>query len=430
MENKTKKNSPLVYFILMFIVAVFFELYWINIHPYDYFMLIGIGLVVLITGYLSFDGIIKMKNAADDLRREQNETMIKAQKAIYLATKKNAAEAENMQIQSLKAINVLMDRMVEAITEKQIEANSSSGESEDISAIINQLTESNAKLVREVQSAITVNQLVKANEDLIKNVQNVLSGQPVSLAETTAAKTIVTREPVKVPEPVVIPEPTVTPEPVITPEPVEVPEPVITPEPVEIPEPAVTPEPVTTPEPVEVPEPNISPEPFETPESIPEEIPVAEDFDTSTDNNPLHISEEFINLATGTDDSDDDTINIDDITLEELDDINSAPSPLPEIQDDDISDITTEEAIESDIAVAEAAAADASQTIEAIEAASEPDETIDEPEVSVIAEDMEDNDDSSAMEDEDDNSAMASALEKGPNDALSPEEIAALFANL
>lgn len=338
MEKNTKKNSPLVYFILTFITAVFFELYWINIHPYDYFMLVGIGLVVLITGYLSFDGIIKMRSEAEELKREQNETMIKAQKAIYLATKKNAAEAENMQIQSLKAVNVLMDRMVENITQKQLETKTSSGEPMDITGLINELTASNAKLAKEVQNAITVNQLVKANENLIKNVQSVLNGQSADLSESLNIS-----EPAVTPDPVIEPEPT-TPMPYVEPET----------------EPAV---------------------PVEVPETVPEELPVAEALEDM-----------------------DDTINIDEMTLEELDEINPAPMyEFPEY--DDAGSLSTEDAMNNDIADAEAAVADVSQTIEAMEAA-------DDLEASLV------------------DTEASSSNEKGPNDALTPEEIAALFESL
>lgn len=412
MEKNTKKNSPLVYFILTFITAVFFELYWINIHPYDYFMLIGIGLVVLITGYLSFDGVIKMRNESEELKREQNETMIKAQKAIYLATKKNAAEAENMQIQGLKAVNVLMDRMVENITQKQLETKASSDSPMDITGLINELSESNAKLAREVQNAITVNQLVKANENLIKNVQSVLNGQSAGLPE---AEPTITHEPVTTPEPLITPNPVTTPEPLVTPSPVIEPEPLVTPNPVIEPEPLVTPNPIITPETPE-PEPLTTPDiepyaPVEIPETIPEELPVAEDFDNMED-----------------------TINIDEITLEELDEINPPPMyDFPEY--DDTAELTTEDAMNNDIAGAEAAVADVSQTIEAMEAVSDleaalVDTNVEEIEKSMTeAKDIEaeaalDNDTSEEA------SEINSVSEKGPNDALTPEEIAALFESL
>ncbi len=388
MEKNTKKNSPLVYFILTFITAVFFELYWINIHPYDYFMLIGIGLVVLITGYLSFDGVIKMRNESEELKREQNETMIKAQKAIYLATKKNAAEAENMQIQGLKAVNVLMDRMVENITQKQLETKASADSPMDITGLINELSESNAKLAREVQNAITVNQLVKANENLIKNVQSVLNGQSADLSE---AETTITHEPVTAPEPLITPNPVTTPEPLVTPNPIITPE---TPEP----------EPLTTPDT----EPYA---PVEIPETIPEELPVAEDFDNMED-----------------------TINIDEITLEELDEINPPPMyDFPEY--DDTAELTTEDAMNNDIAGAEAAVADVSQTIEAMEAVSDLEAALVDTNVEEIEKSMTEAKDSEAgaaldNDTSEEASEINSVSEKGPNDALTPEEIAALFESL
>lgn len=406
MEKNTKKNSPLVYFILTFITAVFFELYWINIHPYDYFMLIGIGLVVLITGYLSFDGVIKMRNESEELKREQNETMIKAQKAIYLATKKNAAEAENMQIQGLKAVNVLMDRMVENITQKQLETKASADSPMDITGLINELSESNAKLAREVQNAITVNQLVKANENLIKNVQSVLNGQSADLSE---AETTITHEPVTAPEPLITPKPVIEPEPFVTPNPVIEPEPLITPNPIIEPEPLVTPE---TPEPEPLTPPDIEPyAPVEIPETIPEELPVAEDFDNM-----------------------DDTINIDEITLEELDEINPPPMyDFPEY--DDTTELTTEDAMNNDIAGAEAAVADVSQTIEAMEAVSDLEAALVDTNVEEIEKSMTEAKDSEAgaaldNDTSEEASEINSVSEKGPNDALTPEEIAALFESL
>lgn len=402
MEKNTKKNSPLVYFILTFITAVFFELYWINIHPYDYFMLVGIGLVVLITGYLSFDGIIKMRSEAEELKREQNETMIKAQKAIYLATKKNAAEAENMQIQSLKAVNVLMDRMVENITQKQLETKTSSGEPMDITGLINELTASNAKLAKEVQNAITVNQLVKANENLIKNVQSVLNGQSVDLSES-----------LNINEPTVIPNPPIEPEPTVTPNPVIEPEPAVTPDPVIEPEPAVTPDPVIEPEPT-TPMPYVEPEtepavPVEVPETVPEELPVAEALEDMED-----------------------TINIDEMTLEELDEINPAPMyEFPEY--DDAGSLSTEDAMNNDIADAEAAVADVSQTIEAMEAADDLDEDLVGTDVEDIVKSMTETEEAAAPLDDgtkEEDAEVSPTNKKGPNDALTPEEIAALFESL
>ena len=150
---------------------------------------------------------------------------------------------------------------------------------------------------------------------------------------------------------------------------------------------------------------------MEIPETIPEELPVAEDFDNMED-----------------------TINIDEITLEELDEINPPPMyDFPEY--DDTAELTTEDAMNNDIAGAEAAVADVSQTIEAMEAVSDleaalVDTNVEEIEKSMTeAKDIEaeaalDNDTSEEA------SEINSVSEKGPNDALTPEEIATLFESL
>ncbi|NLL92748.1 MAG: hypothetical protein GX225_01180 [Clostridiales bacterium] len=195
MEPKHTTNYGTTYLAILFIIAVFFELYWIMTDPYNYFMLIGTGIIVIITGYLTFDSIEKKKR--DDAKRlaEESELMIKAQKAIYLATKKNTKEAEKNHMQNLKAIELMMNNLINAqkdmtslmitkneeISSKQVESKPQS--SGDMSSLIEQLSASNAKLAKEVQSAITVNELIKANADLVKNVREVLSSTTTSASQ-------------------------------------------------------------------------------------------------------------------------------------------------------------------------------------------------------------------------------------------------------
>ncbi len=175
-EHKKSKNSPIIFYLLGFIVASFFELYWITNFTYDYFMILGIGLIVVIMGYLAFDGIYKAVREAEELRREQNELMIKAQKAIYLATKKNAAEADKIQTGTIQAIDMMMNKIIEAPLIAQ-----DSTKPTDMTGLIAELTESNARLAKEVQNAVTVNQLVKANADLVQNVREVLNGHATNI---------------------------------------------------------------------------------------------------------------------------------------------------------------------------------------------------------------------------------------------------------
>lgn len=192
MDTKSNKNYGTTFFALAFIVAIFFELYFIMTNPYNYFMLIGIGIIMIILGYLTFDSISKAKEAAAKQLNEQNEMMLKASKAIYLATKRNTQETQKQHAQNIKAIEYMMNNMIsnekdmvnamitknEEIAAKQITAKP---EGNDMSSLIEQLSASNAKLAKEVQSAITVNELVKANADLVKNVREVLGNSQSAL---------------------------------------------------------------------------------------------------------------------------------------------------------------------------------------------------------------------------------------------------------
>lgn len=173
-ETGKTKGSPVVFFILTFIASIFFEFYLMTNFPYEYLLLFGTGLIVLITGYLSIDTLLRNIKEAEEIRKEQNELMIKAQKAIYLATKKSSSEAEDTQIKTLQSVDLMVNKLIENINFKQLEDNS--GKSNDISGLIDQLTSSNDKLAKEVQNAITVNELVKANADLVQNVKQVLNG--------------------------------------------------------------------------------------------------------------------------------------------------------------------------------------------------------------------------------------------------------------
>ena len=216
-NNQNKSFNGLPFYSLTFLVALLFELYWILNGPTDYFMLIGIGIIVVITGYLTIDTISKARAADLAARQAQNETMIKAQKAIYLATKKNVMETEKTREQSMKTLEVLMAGMVSSqkdlikvITAKSDEFAAKQiamGEpSADVGELVDKLTKSNDKLAKQVQEAVTITELVKANAELVKNVQEMFGNNLAAGAATD--------EPVVAPSPVVE-EPVITPTPVI-----------------------------------------------------------------------------------------------------------------------------------------------------------------------------------------------------------------------
>lgn len=171
-QKDNVKNYGTAYYAMAFLAAFFFEFYWIMTNPYEYFMLIGTGIIMIIMGYLTIDSILKAKADNDALKAEQNEMMLKAQKAIYIATKKNSKDTEYRQIQSIKAVELMMNKM---ISSQQALLEDKKPAADDMSSLIDQLSASNAKLAKEVQSAITVNQLVKANADLVRNVKEALS---------------------------------------------------------------------------------------------------------------------------------------------------------------------------------------------------------------------------------------------------------------
>ena len=241
-QKNYRKNYGIPFFSMAFLAACVFEFYWIMSNPYDHFMLIGIGIIMLITGYLTVDSILKIKADSDAEKAEQNDMILKAQKAIYIATKKNAKDADMRQAQSVKAVELMMNKM---ITSQQALLEDKKSDGDDMTSLIDQLSASNAKLAKEVQSAITVNQLVKANADLVKNVKEALSANSMSAAETADLGAYVSAA---VATPVVAPQPVVAPSPVAAPQPAVAPTPVIVPEVVAEPEPIIIPDVITEPE--------------------------------------------------------------------------------------------------------------------------------------------------------------------------------------
>ncbi|MBE5940412.1 MAG: hypothetical protein E7266_08445 [Lachnospiraceae bacterium] len=201
-KNKSPHKVNTVIFIILFLIAILFEIYWIMTYPEDIFMLIGIGLVAIIMGFFAFEGIMDTYMEVQKQRYEQNEMLIKTQKALYLATKKNSAMLETKSEQNIEAIKYLVLKMSEnqqqmtnLIREnneemaKRIETSGSDFSSSDISQLVDKLAKSNERLTKEVQAAVTVNELVKSNAELVKSVKEVL-GQSVSavssLEETPA----------------------------------------------------------------------------------------------------------------------------------------------------------------------------------------------------------------------------------------------------
>ena len=396
-QKNYRKNYGIPFFSMAFLAACVFEFYWIMSNPYDHFMLIGIGIIMLITGYLTVDSILKIKADSDAEKAEQNDMILKAQKAIYIATKKNAKDADMRQAQSVKAVELMMNKM---ITSQQALLEDKKSDGDDMTSLIDQLSASNAKLAKEVQSAITVNQLVKANADLVKNVKEALSANSMSAAETAdlgayvsaaVATPVVAPQPVVAPTPVAAPQPAVAPTPVIVPEVVAEPEPIIVPEVVAEPEPIIIPEVVAEPEPIIVPEVIAEPEPIIIEEA--EVVPTMDDL--GFDLNELDMS-----TMPNEDDDFDATMNEieNEINLDKM------------AESEALEDITIPDEMTPEL---DAAIDDGSDIM--IDTIGDDDTDHTNIEVDTIT---------------DESNPFASKVDDSPNKQLTEEEIAALFASL
>lgn len=415
-QKNYRKNYGIPFFSMAFLAACVFEFYWIMSNPYDHFMLIGIGIIMLITGYLTVDSILKIKADSDAEKAEQNDMILKAQKAIYIATKKNAKDADMRQAQSVKAVELMMNKM---ITSQQALLEDKKSDGDDMTSLIDQLSASNAKLAKEVQSAITVNQLVKANADLVKNVKEALSANSMSASEASDLSAYVSAAvatPVAAPQPVVAPQPAVAPTPVVAPQPAVAPTPVIVPEVVAEPEPIIVPEVVAEPEPMIVPEVVAEPEPIIIPDVItePEAEPIIiEDAEVVPTMDDLGFDLNELDMSTmPTEDDDFDAtmneieneINLDKMAESEaLEDITIPDEMTPELDAaiDDGSDILMDSIDdENDIMIDTIGDDDSGDT---------------NIEVDTITEES---------------NPFASKVDDSPNKQLTEEEIAALFASL
>lgn len=159
-NKKTKsKFNFIIICIIGFVVSIFFEFYFINYFPYDYFMLFGTGIIMCIFGYLSIDGVLEIINQTSRKRDEQNEIMIKASKAIYLTTKKIALNSHSMP-DTLET-------------------------PKDFGSLIDDLSQANERLAKEVENAVSLQSLVQKNRTIVNNAREIIENheQPLSPLE-------------------------------------------------------------------------------------------------------------------------------------------------------------------------------------------------------------------------------------------------------
>lgn len=156
-EEKNKSSFKInftILYIIGFLISCFFEFYWMNYYPYDYFMLFGIGVILCIFGYLALDGIYHYIHKTVTRIEEQNEVIIKSQKAIYLTAKKIALSDDT--------------------TEKtQPQQTSSAQSNAQLDSLIGDLIKANERLAREVEDAASIHSLTQNNIKLAETLQNI-----------------------------------------------------------------------------------------------------------------------------------------------------------------------------------------------------------------------------------------------------------------
>ena len=155
-KSRFKINFTILY-IIGFLISFFFEFYWMTYYPYDYFMLFGIGVILCIFGYLALDGIYHYIHKTVTRIEEQNEIIIKSQKAIYLTAKK-IAQSDNATLEKT-----------------QPQQTSSAQSNPQLDSLIGDLIKANERLAREVEDAASIHSLTQNNIKLAETLQNMSS---------------------------------------------------------------------------------------------------------------------------------------------------------------------------------------------------------------------------------------------------------------
>ena len=324
-KKDTKARMQIIFGAL--ILALFFsvELYMMINYSEKYLIIAGIALIELIFLYVIIQGIFALKDEKEIRNEEQYDNVFKSEKASYLMLKKYFEEFEDKlnylekasKIPTEEIINaqkgiakVIMNRnregseamisTTEQITEQLTEVQKQSEALQSLLAsckdeiIVSQKAagDSSEKSVQmQIQDLVVQmkDMELRLNTAISQNQKMIVQSAPVSYATApepvsepaAASESVVAPEAIAEPEPVVAPEAIAEPEPVVAPKPIVEPEPVAAPEAIAEPEPVVAPKPIAEPEPaaasesVVAPEAIVEPEPVAASEAIVEPEPVA-----------------------------------------------------------------------------------------------------------------------------------------------------------
>ena len=311
-KKDTKARMQIIFGAL--ILALFFsvELYMMINYSDKYLIIAGIALVELIFLYVIIQGIFALKEEKEIRNEAQYDNVFKSEKASYLMLKKYFEEFEDKLNYLEKASKVPTEEIVNAQkgiakvvmnrtrqgseamlnsteqiadqlaeVQKQSEAFQSllSSCKEEIIAAQKSAGNSSEKSVQmQIQDLVVQmkDMELRLNAALSQNQKVIVQSAPASFGTTSDEKSflneVMADEVADTDDDL---EETVEPEPVVVPEPNSAPEPVAAPEPIPEPESVPAPEPIPEPEPVAAPEPIPEPESVAAPEPIPEPEPVA-----------------------------------------------------------------------------------------------------------------------------------------------------------
>ena len=308
-KKDTKARMQIIFGAL--ILALFFsvELYMMINYSEKYLIIAGIALIELIFLYVIIQGIFALKDEKEIRNEEQYDNVFKSEKASYLMLKKYFEEFEDKlnylekasKIPTEEIINaqkgiakVIMNRnregseamisTTEQITEQLTEVQKQSEALQSLLAsckdeiIVSQKAagDSSEKSVQmQIQDLVVQmkDMELRLNTAISQNQKMIVQSAPVSYA--TAPEPVSEPEPVGIPKPIAEPEPAAASESVVAPEAIAEPEPVVAPEAIVEPEPVAASEAIVEPEPVAAPEPIVESEPVAAPEAIVEPEPVA-----------------------------------------------------------------------------------------------------------------------------------------------------------
>ena len=311
-KKDTKARMQIIFGAL--ILALFFsvELYMMINYSEKYLIIAGIALIELIFLYVIIQGIFALKDEKEIRNEEQYDNVFKSEKASYLMLKKYFEEFEEKlnylekasKIPTEEIINaqkgiakVIMNRnregseamisTTEQITEQLTEVQKQSEALQSLLAsckdeiIVSQKAagDSSEKSVQmQIQDLVVQmkDMELRLNTAISQNQKMIVQSAPVSYATApepvsepaAASESVVAPEAIAEPEPVVAPEAIAEPEPVVAPEAIAEPEPVVAPKPIAEPEPVAASEPVVAPEAIAEPEPVVAPEAIVEPEPV------------------------------------------------------------------------------------------------------------------------------------------------------------------